>query len=499
MAIPFRAYDGDAPYVFISYAHADEAAVMTFLRDMHARGYRIWYDEGIDAGTEWTESIAAHLYGASLVLAFLSPAYLASDNCRKELHYALTKKKNTVSIFLEQTQLSPGMEMQLGNVFALMKYSYPSEDYFYAKLYDAPLLQSAALLEADGPASPSLPAEPGRRKTARVKGAGQLGKKRRARRILAVVAALVVVGCAAAALIVFHFTGYLERWTTQTVAIETPEGDTVASFQNALLEQAARDYTGIASGEITVADLYGLTALYIDGESYSLTALPENGDGAQGSISDLSDLAYFTSLTAVYLRNQSITSLETLPACGIELLDISGNRVTALEGIENLPNLQTLVADGNAVSDLTGLERCLELRAVSLEGANASDLSAFRPLTRLQSLAISNATLAELGVALHQDSLTSVALYDCDLRGAFFKSFDRERGIETLTLVRCQLDSGAGLADFTGLERLTVADCTGSVDWSELTELAALETVTVSGDQAEEIQDLGLSAAVTEE
>ena len=29
------------------------------------------------------------------------------------------------------------MEMQIGNLFALMKYTYPSEDYFYDKLFSA--------------------------------------------------------------------------------------------------------------------------------------------------------------------------------------------------------------------------------------------------------------------------------------------------------------------------------------------------------------------------
>jgi enolase len=53
------------------------------------------------------------------------------------MHYALTKKKPVINVYLEQTELSPGMEMQIGNLFALMKYTYPSEEYFYDKLFSA--------------------------------------------------------------------------------------------------------------------------------------------------------------------------------------------------------------------------------------------------------------------------------------------------------------------------------------------------------------------------
>lgn len=493
MAGPFKPYEGSEPYIFISYAHADERAVMEIVSNMHDRGYRIWYDEGIEVGSEWTECIASHLYDAHLVLAFITPAYLASDNCRKEMHYALTKKKKTISIFLEETQLSPGMEMQIGNIFALMKYTFPSEEYFYDKLYTAPLLRSEVFSDADATApdvpAPEPPAKPRKKK------AGQ-AKKKKAGKIVAACLAVVLLGCAIAAAIVGHFTGYTQRLLTKTVAVENLPGDTVCEFQNPLLEQAARDYAHIPAGALTVDDLKGLTALYVCGDTYSFTEPRQTASDLRGSIRDLSDLAYFPSLTTVWLRSQSITSLQTLPACGIEVLDIGDNRVTALAGIENLPKLQTLLADGNAVADLTGLERCLDLRTVSLNGANASDLSVFRPLTKLQSLTISNATREELRIPLHQDSLTYVALYHCDLRGSFFKSFDKERGITALVLVGCQLDSTSKLEDFTGLTALTLLDCTGELDWSPLSELENLRTITTDAAMLSALAASGTRAEI---
>lgn len=159
-----RPYEGTLPYLFVSYAHKDDAAVLEIISTLQSRGFRVWYDEGIEAGSEWPECIASHLERAQLVLAFLSPAYLRSDNCRKEMHYALTKKKPVINVYLEQTELSPGMEMQIGNLFALMKYTYPSEEYFYDKLFSAELLD-ASKFAGDVPELPDVPAPaPGKRR-----------------------------------------------------------------------------------------------------------------------------------------------------------------------------------------------------------------------------------------------------------------------------------------------------------------------------------------------
>ena len=134
-------YEGTGPYLFISYAHADADAVMEVARRLQAEGFPVWYDAGIVVGSEWPEYIASHLAGASAMLAFVSGAYDRSENCRKEMHFALTKKIPTVNIFLERTELSPGLEMQIGSLFALMKYDMP-EERFYQKLLAAPQLGS---------------------------------------------------------------------------------------------------------------------------------------------------------------------------------------------------------------------------------------------------------------------------------------------------------------------------------------------------------------------
>ena len=168
----FKPYEGDKPYIFISYAHADNDVVLPIVSDMHRRGYNIWYDEGIEVGSEWQECIASHLADAHLVVAFISNAYMRSDNCRREMHYAQSKKIKTINIFIEDTTLTPGMELQIGNIFALMKYTYPSDEYFYDKLYSAPLLNSERFADSapddrDAEIHTGISAEKERKKEAR--------------------------------------------------------------------------------------------------------------------------------------------------------------------------------------------------------------------------------------------------------------------------------------------------------------------------------------------
>ena len=525
-----RPYEGTQPYIFVSYAHKNDAAVLEIIGALQSRGFRVWYDEGIEAGSEWPESIASHLERAQLVLAFLSPAYLQSDNCRKEMHYALTKKKPVINVYLEQTELSPGMEMQIGNLFALMKYTYPSEEFFYDKLFSAELLD-ASKFAGDPPELPDAPApepprakkekekkpkaeKPRREKPPKAPKPARPKKKRRG--LAAAIIAVILAGCLIAAGIVGHFTGLLYRFTAKTVAVQTLSDDTVAAFQNPLLEQAARDYAGKPEGELTVADLKGLTALYVCGDRYWFAAPQQGVDTAaagveaaevvdpsgqtvtvqRGAIRDLSDLAYFPSLRELALEFQSLTTLGSLPACGGEVFDVSAHRLTSLAGIEQLPKLTALLADGNAVTELTGLGRCLNVRTLHLNGANVSELSELRALTKLQDITLSHCTRSELLIPLHKSSLTRVTLVDCDLRGDFFHSFDRERAITSLTLIRCELDSTSGLDGFTGLTELTLRGVSGALDWSALSSLP-LQTVTTDAMQADAIRSSGTTATVT--
>jgi hypothetical protein len=92
-------YEGENPYIFVSYCHKDSRYVYPIIEHLAREGFRIWYDEGISPGSEWNEVIANHMSRAKLCLAFISENATASHNCRREINYALLKNKPLLSIF----------------------------------------------------------------------------------------------------------------------------------------------------------------------------------------------------------------------------------------------------------------------------------------------------------------------------------------------------------------------------------------------------------------
>lgn len=439
-------YEGNEPYIFLSYAHADADAVMEIAARLQAAGCRVWYDGGIEVGSEWPEYIAAHLAGASCMLAFLSNAYVRSDNCRREIHFAQTRKLPTVNIFLEDAALTPGLEMQIGPLFALMKYAMP-EGVFYEKLFAAPQL-SPFLGEG---AAPFVP-QPAKRK-----------KRWTWQRIVAL--------CVSAALLVTVVTLGIVGWATgiaQRVYILSTQqeihvlpDDTVTAFTSPALEEAARSYAGIPEGPLTVGDLAGLSTLRY--ENAEASALPE--------------LRYFPDLKKLTLTGLMAENLEAMPLCALESLTLTDCRVTTLKGVGSLPFLRELVVSGCPVRSLGDLSRCLELRRLCLGEADVSGFAALKTLRELAEAEIANASLNELRPLLRRGSLTDLRFTNCDLRGRFFKRFDREWNIVSLSLTDCELNSTVNLGDFTGLRELTLVRSGAKLDWSALGALPSLRTI----------------------
>ena len=56
MQRPFPAYQGDEPYVFVSYAHDDAPVVYPEISRLRDQGFNIWYDEGIEPGSRTVSS-----------------------------------------------------------------------------------------------------------------------------------------------------------------------------------------------------------------------------------------------------------------------------------------------------------------------------------------------------------------------------------------------------------------------------------------------------------
>ena len=145
------------PYVFISYAHANSDKVLPTVSAMKESGINLWFDEGIVAGSEWPEFIAEKVVDCNKFVLFVSNAYLNSQNCKRELNFAISRKKDILSIFLEEVQLSPGMEMQLGTYQAIYRNRFESDQALIQSLCKEPFFDVCRLEGNAQPASQPKP------------------------------------------------------------------------------------------------------------------------------------------------------------------------------------------------------------------------------------------------------------------------------------------------------------------------------------------------------
>ncbi|MBO5868218.1 MAG: toll/interleukin-1 receptor domain-containing protein [Oscillospiraceae bacterium] len=134
------AYEGKEPYIFVSYAHLDKKEVMGYISALESQGFRVWFDGGIEAGSEWPEYIANRLADSACVMAFISKNFVASKNCRQELALSQELEKEQLNVYLEQVELPLGMRMQLGLNQAIWRENFDTDQAFLEELCKARLI-----------------------------------------------------------------------------------------------------------------------------------------------------------------------------------------------------------------------------------------------------------------------------------------------------------------------------------------------------------------------
>lgn len=141
MTKPLSPYKGNEPYIFISYAHRDSDRVFPIIRKLQEASYRVWYDEGVDPGTEWDDNIAGYINRCSVLIAFLTENYVASKNCKDEISYSRELDKNQLLVYLEDDlDLPDGLKMRLNRLQAIYWNRYSDTDDAFQSLCGAPTL-----------------------------------------------------------------------------------------------------------------------------------------------------------------------------------------------------------------------------------------------------------------------------------------------------------------------------------------------------------------------
>ena len=361
----FRPYEGSRPFVFISYAHRQSDAVVETIRILHEKGWRLWYDEGIPAGSDWPANIAQHMQSCERVIFFLSARAMESANCFSEMSNAARQEKPILIVRLEDVVIEGKWKEIL--------YGRP----------EIPLLAAAEERASSILRSGFLP--------------------RRFRQSWKEVIPWRVLGFAASMLFFVAAAGALAalasgRWspirqpaevseTPETTITVTPapvvelgeaERYFAVSFPDSQQERAIRRALDNSTEDIYRWQLAEITELYFCGNitAGSLENVFFDRDGVcrvngapviEGKVTDLSPIADMLRLERLALICQPLKNLSGLNGhMLLKELSLAGSTVNKIPENWDLPALETLHLEHTAVTDLTPLETLPDLKTVTV-------------------------------------------------------------------------------------------------------------------------------------
>lgn len=356
----YRVYNGGEPYGFISYAHKDAARVLPVIAALSRDRFRLWYDAGIEAGDNWPEVVADHLRRAGAVVFFLSRRFLHSQNCVREVHYAVDQRKPMIAVYLEHVELPSDLAMQFSTATVIQ---------------GAEAAPEAVAAEAEGLLGPGF------------LGDGVTGyeivrvhkpKKNPWRTLSLVFLALFLV---TALLVAGYLGGFLPSLGARTVTVDQAPGAaaaeavTVTTFQDAFSRDILlRTYQGTSlylCGNALVSDP---AAIRCQGGVWTVAHEPVS----PGSPDVLTLVAEKSDLVGLALVDQGIESFEGLTGLqNLVYLDISGNPVRDLSFLVAFPALRTVKLVAVDGADYAVLAALPALEAVYVdEGALSTVLDA---------------------------------------------------------------------------------------------------------------------------
>lgn len=366
----FKPYEGTRPFLFISYAHLQSEEVVSTIRILHERDWRLWYDEGIPAGSDWPANIARHMQDCERVIFFLSARAMESPNCYSEMRTACRMKKPVLVVWLEDAEPDDRWKEILQG-----KQEIPLIDNAAARA-EAILRSGFVSRRFHRSFTESLP-----------KGA------------LGLVASLLFFAVSAGALGALRsglWNPFPQEELQESVSVaeetdkepEEPVPDVVdlgeaerlfaISFPDADQEKAIRSALNMKEDEIIRGDLAELDQLYICGnmvlKSLEKVTFDEDGvcrvNGApviRGQVSDLSLFPYAVRIEKLGLLCQPLADLSDLRSHVLmQDLSLAGSTVESIAALEDLPSLEILRLEHTQVSDLTALSGLPRLQTVTV-------------------------------------------------------------------------------------------------------------------------------------
>lgn len=149
--ITVDSYEGNEPFLFVSYSHVDTAAVNRVLVHVDREKYRVWYDDTMEIGEDFREELRERIEACCAVLLFISDASMNSKYCGMEIITAYKYGKRIYPVYLsEEVEIPAPLKMILDNLQHVKSDRIDNEKYLAKLVASLPIEAMRALDIRDG-------------------------------------------------------------------------------------------------------------------------------------------------------------------------------------------------------------------------------------------------------------------------------------------------------------------------------------------------------------
>ena len=126
----FEPYDGRDPYIFISYAHADNEVVNGLMNTLSDEKFRLWFDAGLEVGNDFRDELVEKIKNCCAMIFFASERSFISKYCATEIINAVKYDIKIFPFFLSTARdaaIPSQLEMVIGNLHHIYYYDNPDK------------------------------------------------------------------------------------------------------------------------------------------------------------------------------------------------------------------------------------------------------------------------------------------------------------------------------------------------------------------------------------
>lgn len=92
-------YEGNEPYIFVSYSHNQQERIYDILWKLQNRGVRFWYDDSLNTGENWETGVKLKMKNAASVWFFFDINFFNSFALKREVRFVADNKINYAPIY----------------------------------------------------------------------------------------------------------------------------------------------------------------------------------------------------------------------------------------------------------------------------------------------------------------------------------------------------------------------------------------------------------------